>query len=247
MDAEPWDKLGFEEADMVTERLGFDEVKPVDEMNTHLKKITTLFLPHAELEGGGVTRFLANGYAHKREDDEWDGAKPRHKLLIEKIKEQHPQINIEDCSEIIGRMRRIKSDAEIEVLRQGGHLSALIMIESMKATRPGMCESELEAIAKYIYSAYGNCDLGYGVIAAAGKRIVNGHYHFNNATIKEDDVILMDCGPDLRHYSSDIARIWPVNGKFSKMLMLKHAPKPERIMSRHFFQMVTFTNHWTVC
>ena len=69
---------------------------------------------------------------------------------------------------------------------------------------------------KYIYSAYGNCDLGYGVIAASGPRIENGHYHFNNSTMQDGEVVLMDCGPDMRHYSRDIARIWPVSGQYSE-------------------------------
>lgn len=216
MEGEASDRLGLEEADLIKQRLALDEVRPVNQMAEALSVISRLFLPFAEPEGGGITRFQANGNAKKRESLEWDGAEPRHKALIRQLTERFPGMKIEDPSDTIGRMRRIKSPAEIEVLRQAGHLSALIMIESMKATRPGLCESHLEAIAKYIYSAYGNCDLGYGVIAASGKRIVNGHYHFNNATMLEDEVVLMDCGPDMRHYSSDIARIWPVSGTYSE-------------------------------
>lgn len=215
MDGEPGDKLGFEEADMIRKRLLVDAVKPLSEMSAALSGIRTLYVPFAELEAAGITWFLAKGGAAKREAEEWDGAEPRHKRLIRKLGERFPGMVVEDASSIIGLMRRIKSPAEIEVLRQAGHLSALIMIESMKATRPGMCESQLEAIARYVYAAYGNCDLGYGVIAAGGKRIVNGHYHFNDSTLKDGEVVLMDCGPDLRHYSSDIARIWPVNGRYS--------------------------------
>jgi Xaa-Pro aminopeptidase len=214
MDAEPTDRLGYEEADMVRERLMLDEVKPSDQMTAALAKVTTLYLPFAESEGGGVTRFRANGCARQREEDEWDGAEPRHKSLIRKLNERFPEMKVEDASAFVGEMRRVKSPAEIEVLRQAGHLSALITIESMKATRPGMCESHLDAIARYIYAAFGNCGPGYGIIAAAGDRIVNGHYHYNNSTL-EDGVVLMDCGPDLRHYSSDIARIWPVSGRYS--------------------------------
>jgi Xaa-Pro aminopeptidase len=216
IDGDSGDKVGFEEADMVRERLLFDEVKPADQLTASLAGIETLYLPFAELEGGGVTRFLAKGCAGQREKEEWDGVEPRHKAILRKLNDLFPSMKVEDVSEHIGRLRRIKSAAEIEVLRQAGHLSALIMNESMKITRPGLCESHLEAVAKYIYSAYGNCDLGYGVIGASGKRIVNGHYHFNNATMKDGEVVLMDCGPDLRHYSSDIARIWPVNGAYSK-------------------------------
>ncbi len=215
VEGEPGDRLGFEEGDMVKHRLAFDEARPVSQLGEALAGVRTLYLPFAETEGGGVTRFQANACARKREETEWDGVEPRHKVLMRKLNERFPAMTIMDASDIIGRLRRVKSPAEIEVLRQAGHLSALIMIESMKATRPGLCESRLEAIAKYIYAAYGNCDLGYGVIAASGKRIVNGHYHFNNSTLADGEVVLMDCGPDLRHYASDIARIWPVSGTYS--------------------------------
>lgn len=214
MEGEPGDRLGFEDAALVQHRLEFDEIRPVSGLTAALAEVDTLSLPHAEMEAGGVTRFQSNGCAAKRESVEWDGVEPRHKVLLRKLRERFPAMKLEDASPHVGALRRIKSPAEIEVLRQAGYLSALIMIESMKATRPGLCESHLEAIAKYIYSAYGNCDLGYGVIAASGKRIVNGHYHFNNSILQDGEVVLMDCGPDLRHYSSDIARIWPVSGTY---------------------------------
>jgi len=89
------------------------------------------------------------------------------------------------------------------------------MIASMQATRPGVTENRLQAIAEYIFRDQGHCAPGYGIIAASGRNIWNGHYHRNNATLRDGDVVLMDCGPDLRHYSSDIARIWPVSGTFS--------------------------------
>ncbi len=215
VEGEPADRLGFEEADRIRTRLAFEDARPLDQMGDALSGIGRLLLPFAEPEGGGVSRFQAGACARKREESDWDAVEPRHKALIRTLNARFPGMTIEDVGDVIGRMRRIKSPAEIEVLRQAGHLSALVMIESMKATRPGLCESHLEAIAKYIYSAYGNCDLGYGVIAASGRRIVNGHYHFNNATMQDGEVVLMDCGPDLRHYSSDIARIWPVSGTYS--------------------------------
>ena len=215
VEGEPEDRLGYEEAEMIRTRLGFDDAQPMEQMGAALQHVTKLYLPFSETEAGGVTRFQANACALKRATSEWDGVEPRHKVLLRKLGDRYPDMLIEDASDIIGRLRRIKSPAEIEVLRQAGYLSALIMNESMKATHAGMCESQLEGIAKYIYSAYGNCDLGYGVIAASSTRIVNGHYHFNNSLLRDGEVVLMDCGPDLRHYSSDIARIWPVSGIYS--------------------------------
>jgi len=40
------------------------------------------------------------------------------------------------------------------------------------------------------------------------------HYFRNTAELRAGDLVLMDYAPDDRYYVSDIARIWPVDGKF---------------------------------
>lgn len=215
MDGFPEDCLGFEDADVIAERLNLEGALPVSDLTAALSKATRLFTPFGETEGGGATLFGANGCARKCADDEWDQAEPRHKRRLRLLNERFPKLSLEDALPLIRKMRTLKSPAEIEVLRQAGSLSATIMIESMKATRPGVNENHLQAIAEYVFRDQGRCGLGYGVIAAGGKRTWNGHYHYNNMTLKDDEIVLMDCGPDFRHYSSDIARMWPVNGTFS--------------------------------
>ncbi len=127
VEGESEDRLGFEEADMIKARLGFDDAQPIDQMGAALQQVTKLYLPFSETEAGGVTRFQANACARKREASEWDGVEPRHKVLLRKLEERYPGMQIEDAGDIIGRLRRVKSPAEIEVLRQAGYLSALIM------------------------------------------------------------------------------------------------------------------------
>ncbi|MEY4093522.1 MAG: hypothetical protein RLZZ53_721, partial [Acidobacteriota bacterium] len=34
--------------------------------------------------------------------------------------------------------------------------------------------------------------------------------------LKDGDLILMDYAPDLRYYTSDVTRMWPVNGKYTE-------------------------------
>jgi Xaa-Pro aminopeptidase len=210
------DKLGFEDADLIKQRLGVEAVRSSTELTAALRGVGHLYTPHAEVEGGGATRGSANGCARRREEEEWDRAEPRHKRMLRLLKERFPAMELADACPLIDSMRTVKSPAEIEVMREAGRLSANVMIESMKATKPGVTETRLQAIAEYVYRGQGHCGLGYGVIAASGQRTWNGHYHLNNATLSDGDIVLMDCGPDLRHYTSDIARIWPVNGTFSE-------------------------------
>jgi Xaa-Pro aminopeptidase len=216
MDGELEDKLGFEDAELIKQRLNVDAVLSSEALTAELEAVSTLFTPLVEMEGGGVTRFAANGSARRRAEAYWDQAEPQHKRLVRLLNERFPNITIEDACPLINPMRTIKSPAEIALLREGGRLSAKVMIEGMKATRPGMTETRLQAIAEFVFRDEGHCGLGYGVIAASGRNTWDGHYHRNNATVQDGDVILMDCGPDLRHYSSDIARIWPVSGVFGE-------------------------------
>jgi Xaa-Pro aminopeptidase len=214
MDGDASDKLGFEDAELIRQRLGVDAVRPSGELTAALSSVKVLYTPHAEVEGGGASRFEANGCAKRREEEEWDQAEPMLKRRLRLLRERFPSLDIVDAGPLIYGMRTIKSPAEIDVLRQAGQLSARVMIESMKATRPGVTENHLQAIAEYIFRDQGHCGVAYSTIAASGPRIWNGHYSFNNFTLRDGEVVLMDSGPDLRHYSSDIARIWPVNGTF---------------------------------
>lgn len=212
---EPQNRLGYEDGALIRERLSVEEVGATTELTGALTGVRILYTPHCEVEGGGATRFGANGCAKRRAEEPWDAAEPRHQRLIRLLKERIPGIEIRDAVPLINEMRTIKSPAEIAVLRQAGKLAARAVTKGMKASRPGMTENELQAVVEYVFRKHGHCGLGYGVIAAGGKRTWDGHYHYNNATLRADEIVLLDCGPDLRHYSSDIARMWPVNGVFS--------------------------------
>ncbi|MDP6110618.1 MAG: Xaa-Pro peptidase family protein [Planctomycetota bacterium] len=210
----PEDALGHEDSALIRKRLKIDAVKPVSEMERALGKVNKLYTPHAPVEGGGATRWAARGCERKRLEHEWDQAEPRDVRFQRLLRERYPDIMIEDLCPIIDEMRTIKSPAEIELMRQAGRLSARVMIESMKATRPGSTETQLQAIAEYVFRHHGYCGKGYGIIAASGTNTWQGHYGRNNETLRSGELVLMDCGPDLRHYTSDIARVWPVSGTY---------------------------------
>ena len=86
----------------------------------------------------------------------------------------------------------------------------------MKSTRPGAIEYQLDAAARYVFLVNGARLEGYRSITASGTdNIWNMHYYRNLDSLKDGDLVLMDFAPDYRYYMSDIARMWPVNGKYS--------------------------------
>jgi len=101
------------------------------------------------------------------------------------------------------------------LLRRAGQLSARGLCEAMRATRPGVMEYQLAALLHYHYLAGGARDASYPAIVGGGKNAFHGHYNANTAPLKDGDLVLVDCAPDYHNYTSDITRMWPVNGRFT--------------------------------
>lgn len=112
-------------------------------------------------------------------------------------------------------MRLVKSEREIRVLKKAGKLAALAVTEAMRVTRPGLTEYHLRAVANYIFMAHGAAGESYHAIVASGENIWYPHYSLCDFILKDGDLVLMDAAPDYHYYTSDIGRMWPVNGKYS--------------------------------
>ena len=85
----------------------------------------------------------------------------------------------------------------------------------MRATAPGVMEYELAAVLEYHYRVSGARGASYHPIVAGGTNAWYGHYNANDAPLADGDLVLVDCAPDHHYYTSDITRMWPVNGTYS--------------------------------
>jgi Xaa-Pro aminopeptidase len=100
-------------------------------------------------------------------------------------------------------------------MRLAGRLSALAITEAMRCTKPGVMEYQLGAVADYIFLVNGARGGAYRPIIAGGANAWHGHYYRNNCELRDGDLLLMDYAPDYSNYTSDIGRMWPVNGKYA--------------------------------
>jgi Xaa-Pro aminopeptidase len=149
--------------------------------------------------------------------DPWDGRLDRMRWFIALLRQRCPATEIRDLAPILNELRFIKSLREVELLRMAGKLSARGVIEAMRSTRPGAWEHQLDAVMRYTYLVNGARDAGYRAIIASGANIRFGHYRANNAQLTDGDLVLVDCAPDYHYYTSDIGRMWPVNGRYSNV------------------------------
>ena len=84
----------------------------------------------------------------------------------------------------------------------------------MRTGRPGVREHELEAMINYTFRRRGGTGPGYTSIVGAGANATILHYIENRGAIADGDLVLVDAGCEYDHYTADITRTWPANGRF---------------------------------
>jgi len=80
---------------------------------------------------------------------ELDGRLTREHQLVLKLRERFPGLEVRDCTNLLWDIRRIKTPAEIEVMRKASQISVQAMIEVMKGARVGQAEYELSALFEF--------------------------------------------------------------------------------------------------
>ena len=114
-------------------------------------------------------------------------------------------------------MRLVKTNEEIELMREAGRITALAHRNTMRASTKHAFSNERQIAASFQYYVQmgGASGLAYDSIAAAGVNACTLHYTKNNSTINPDELILLDAGCHIDHYCADVTRTWPISGKFS--------------------------------
>lgn len=145
----------------------------------------------------------------------WDGRLTRELQFVKNIREKFPHITVKDCSPKIWNMRKIKSTAEVNLIRRAAQLGVEAHEAFIKATGPGVREKELAALFTYTCMRQDAMDMAYNVIVMSGPNHKYGHYHIYDRTLEDGDFIILDAGPDVGYYNADVSTTFPANRKFS--------------------------------
>jgi Xaa-Pro aminopeptidase len=225
--------LSAEDADLVMRISGVDRVLPVQQMvDTNWPLIATsgapaapadrnqpppvIFAEFSPAENQGQSRGELVAAETARLNDPWDGMGSRQRRFVELLRARHPRAEVRNLNAILDQMRSIKSPREIAMIRRASQIAGLALMEAMRSTEPGVAEYQLDAAARYVFLVNDARLEGYRSITASGTENINNmHYFRNTATLEDGDLVLMDFAPDYRYYTSDIGRVWPVNGTYS--------------------------------
>jgi Xaa-Pro aminopeptidase len=209
-----------EDASLVQRLTGVDSVKPVESFAEDLAwaalrpPAPVLFTPLSPAETISRDSLLMAQSAAAT--DPWDGSSSREARFKQRLQKRFPTFDIRDLSPTLDAMRLVKSPKEIELIRTATRLAGMAIVEAMRSTAPGLQEFELDAAAKYIFFLNGSRGEGYASIIGGGRNAYLGHYFRKGDRLRGGDLLLMDYAPDYRYYTSDVARMWPVNGRYSE-------------------------------
>lgn len=214
--------LSAEDAELAREHTGVEAVRGSEALGDDLARLAwgnrppTIHTPFAPAELAAMSRDLATRGNSDIANDPWDGRPPREARFVELLRERFPRMPVADLSPVLDRLRLIKSEREIALIRRATRLSGLALVEAMRSTRPGIYERELDAVGKFLFFRDGAQAGAYYSLVAGGTNAWYPHYHRGASRLRDGDLVLMDYAPDLGYYTSDVTRMWPVNGVWSE-------------------------------
>ena len=140
----------------------------------------------------------------------------RNLRLAIDLKEKYPLHQYKRIAPLMKQLRQIKSDLEVDLLREACKITDSAFHRVMKSIKPGMMEYEVESEMTAEFIRNGANGHGYAPIVASGKSACMLHYTDNDKMCNDGDLVLMDFGAEYANYTADMSRTIPVNGKFSE-------------------------------
>jgi len=139
----------------------------------------------------------------------------RNLRFTKKIKNQFPAHNFERAGPILTRLRELKSDIEVDLIKQACSITEKAFRRVLGFVKPDVWEYEIEAEITHEFIRNRANGHAYTPIVASGANACCLHYINNNGQCKEGALILMDFGAEYANYASDLTRTIPVSGEFS--------------------------------
>ena len=144
-------------------------------------------------------------------------AESKSTLTYKKELEVVHQLEVCDVHDLIGGLRKIKSEAEIALIREAIETTNLGLQNALLEMKAGRHEYNLRNAFEFAVFEDQDSILGFDSIVASGENATILHYPSQKDVVKKGDLVLFDVGAAKDYYSADISRTYPENGKFSEI------------------------------
>lgn len=124
-------------------------------------------------------------------------------------------VDSESLNDAITFCRTIKTEDELNLMRESARINNIAHRKVMEAVKPGMYEYELKALFDYHQEKRGLLFPAYTSIHAAGVNSAILHYTECGSRLNNGDLYLIDAGFEYEGYASDVTRTYPANGRYT--------------------------------
>jgi Xaa-Pro aminopeptidase len=155
------------------------------------------------------------------------------KALAAALEQKHPTIRVdgfqqeelkrlglegktEGAASTIARLRQIKDEAELALMKRAAEVSAAAHIYCTRAIGPDRFEYEVQGLFEGACRFYGCETQAYPSIVGSGPNSCILHYSTDRRRMKAGDLILIDAAGECGGYAADVTRTLPVSGKFTE-------------------------------
>jgi Xaa-Pro aminopeptidase len=123
---------------------------------------------------------------------------------------------IENSQKMFGKLRLVKSAYELKILQHSIDITTEAQFRAMSTIKDAKWEYEVQAEVEYIFRKRNASYWGYPSIVGCGPNATTLHYVESQGEVKQGDLMLLDVGAEYDHYTADVTRTFPANGKFTK-------------------------------
>jgi len=128
--------------------------------------------------------------------------------MLEMFRHPHAKpekLEFADATTIMTELRIIKSKEEIDLIRKASRVADLAMDAAIRATKPGVAETEIAAEAEYMMRKNGAEEF-YRTYVASGPRSSIAHGLVGHRKVQKGDIVMIDVHPTVNAYHADICR-----------------------------------------
>ncbi|HMC28516.1 MAG TPA: Xaa-Pro aminopeptidase [Verrucomicrobiae bacterium] len=139
----------------------------------------------------------------------------RDARFVKDCQARYPLHQYHRLARLLHRLRVVKSDVEIELIRRACAMTEKGFRRAAKLIKPGVKEMEIEAEFGHEFVRQGG-GFAYSPIIATGRNACVLHYVANNQTCRKGELVLIDVAASYANYHSDLTRTLPVTGRFTR-------------------------------
>jgi Xaa-Pro aminopeptidase len=193
---------GAPETQKPLEKPGFEAVRRIADFPAALERILL-----------GNTQVL---YLDLQRSRSLNGPLTADEELLKGARDRGASFTVKPTAPLIDPLRRIKSAAEIEILKAAASITAEALKEAMRSAGTGLYEYQLQAIIEYIFAVNGAPRPGFATIVGSGPNSCILHWSENTRQTGAGDLAVLDVGAEYRMYTADITRTIPMGGTYTK-------------------------------